>query len=598
MKAKTLHQFHVFCGISPLRVRPLGFGVSVLIFVVQLGHAAVNEAASRPLPLSERARADLGTIGVMAPSTPAEFGFDQSSGRKRSAADGAEKAGQAIMELGLVGNPLPELHVAAIALTPIAALAGAIGATAQKLPAGELADSEADLSRAMAECADQRKMRDCFLRVAREKTRRPFAVCNRAAAGLGTNLDNQPLLDEGIDTALEITVQDIRLRRAAASDASFALFVNARALLVRVTDGVVLYDNSFPYRSGTCLFLDWTLNKAEPFRAQMDTAYRILAERILDQLFLSPAVEIQTGRLASSKKPQRPGQPQVLYAGHVTPRSSNAVSPLSDEFRARLGTIGLISTSTIPKFSMQKPLIKRKAAVETGQQFASLGDDERAGVWVLGTAGFGLPLIPASGIVGNVVGAAKGVPLAKFAQADRVLSQAVFESNLQEGLRKQILRHAQERTARSIVLVQKPFPAGAEQEFRQMACVMAGTLAWLPRGQSARDYLANQGIDTILEIQLLHPGLKGKGGINPSLALCVEVRASLLRVRDGAELYSFPVKYRSRPRKFTTWAANSAGPFREELERCYQTVSERIADQLFAQPEGALPVRLAQSGRN
>ena len=126
------------------------------------------------------------------------------------------------------------------------------------------------------------------------------------------------------------------------------------------------------------------------------------------------------------------------------------------------------------------------------------------------------------------------------------------------------------------------------------------TLAWLPKGQTAQDYLASQRIDTALEIQILNSGLKGNGGVNPALALCAEVRATLVRVRDGRELASVPLKYHSPKHKFTQWAANDARLFREEIERCNQNVAEEIAKEIFNKPlpgtiREASPVRLAGS---
>jgi hypothetical protein len=104
--------------------------------------------------------------------------------------------------------------------------------------------------------------------------------------------------------------------------------------------------------------------------------------------------------------------------------------------------------------------------------------------------------------------------------------------------------------------VTKPFPEGQKKEFSQMAVVMAGTLAWVPEGQTREYYLKSQRVDTTLEIQLLHPALSGDGVINPPMEFSVEVRASLARVQDLDPFYSFSMKYRSVKRKFSKWAAN------------------------------------------
>jgi hypothetical protein len=88
--------------------------------------------------------------------------------------------------------------------------------------------------------------------------------------------------------------------------------------------------------------------------------------------------------------------------------------------------------------------------------------------------------------------------------------------------------------------------------------------------------------DKVLKIEVLSAALQGNGSINPSLALHLEARATLLRGDDGREIYSCPVHYCGRAHKFTTWAAHDAKLFREELQRCYGELSSTVIDQLIA----------------
>jgi len=165
--------------------------------------------------------------------------------------------------------------------------------------------------------------------------------------------------------------------------------------------------------------------------------------------------------------------------------------------------------------------------------------------------------------------------------ADDALDRAVAESDMPEQLRVLVDELLREQNGGRVVLVRKPLPEGVGPEFARLSSVRCATLAWLPKGQTAQEYLASQGIDTALEIQVRNSGLKGNGGVNPSLALCAEVRTSLVRVRDWRELASVPLKYQSQKHKFTQWAAEDARLFREEIERCNKTVSEEIVRQLI-----------------
>jgi hypothetical protein len=180
----------------------------------------------------------------------------------------------------------------------------------------------------------------------------------------------------------------------------------------------------------------------------------------------------------------------------------------------------------------------------------------------------------------QAIGAFKGVTESTFRKANAMLGKAVDDAHPQEALRTKVAERARDLRSHPIIVVKKPFPPGQEEEFSRMATVMAATLAWVPDGQTREYYLKSQGVDTILEIQLLNPALSGEGIINPPMTFSIEVRTSLRRVQDPERLYSFTLKYRSTGRKFADWAANDAQPFREELERCSQTVAAKIVEQL------------------
>ena len=98
--------------------------------------------------------------------------------------------------------------------------------------------------------------------------------------------------------------------------------------------------------------------------------------------------------------------------------------------------------------------------------------------------------------------------------------------------------------------------------------------------------------ETALEIQVLSASLRGKEGINPRLALCVQAQATLWRVSDGRPLGCFPVHYRSTERKFVDWAAHDARRFRQELEQCYRALGRALVDQIV--PPGLLVPDRAQ----
>ena len=60
----------------------------------------------------------------------------------------------------------------------------------------------------------------------------------------------------------------------------------ARITLVRIEDGAVLHEQSFPYRSRTYPYTEWAANDAQLFREALDSGYQTLAREIVEKLFL------------------------------------------------------------------------------------------------------------------------------------------------------------------------------------------------------------------------------------------------------------------------------------------------------------------------
>jgi hypothetical protein len=254
------------------------------------------------------------------------------------------------------------------------------------------------------------------------------------------------------------------------------------------------------------------------------------------------------------------------------------------------GVIGVIATSTVPKFSVQLPLTCEQAA-NAWRQTLTHGSstdedsnrlDERDAVLIQGTMGLGLGCIVAGSLVGQAISGLTAVPPRQLHAANLAMHRAAGDSNLQECIRRCVVARANARDCAVARLVPKPFPPGAEREFSQMSCVMCATLAWLPKGQSATQYLAAQGLDSFLEIQLVHPRLAGRGTVNPALRVEADGRARLVSLRDGFELASVPLHYRGEERKFVAWAADDAKLFRAEIERCGEELAVQCLAGLFS----------------
>jgi hypothetical protein len=239
------------------------------------------------------------------------------------------------------------------------------------------------------------------------------------------------------------------------------------------------------------------------------------------------------------------------------------------------------STGEVAHVTLQRPLQREEAQEEALSDVAWSLDGlqfSRNSIVQLSACAAAIPL----SLWKQTVAGIRGLSSKQYLSAESQLSAAAQAGFPHEELANQVAQQLAPRTAQPVVLVRKPPIAEAEDEPTVMRCMARGTLAWLPPGQTPAGYLAAQGNDTALEIHIVNAALKGKRGINPQLALCVEAQATLYRVSDGAEIYSFPILYRGEGRKFVDWAANDAKPFREELKRCYRQMGDALVDQLVA----------------
>ncbi|MGH7404737.1 MAG: hypothetical protein ACREJA_02515 [Candidatus Methylomirabilales bacterium] len=198
-----------------------------------------------------------------------------------------------------------------------------------------------------------------------------------------------------------------------------------------------------------------------------------------------------------------------------------------------------------------------------------------------------LLLSPVVALGGAIYGAIAADSAEKVEATEATFKKALADLKIQETFRDRVLQVARDETRQTFVPVEHRGPTILNEEV-------------------SYSFLTAEAIDTILEVGVTRFGLEGEG-INPLLPLVISTRARLVRVDDGAELYTREWVYRSRKRKFVEWAANNAQPLRDELDRAHQSLAEQIVDELFLvylippispveEGQGATPLPAATSG--
>ncbi len=227
-------------------------------------------------------------------------------------------------------------------------------------------------------------------------------------------------------------------------------------------------------------------------------------------------------------------------------------------------------------FSVQRPLTKDAAASEAlsevNRAFDGLVDHPNLVVSLASIA----VAIPYS-IFQQTAGGIRGLSAGKYQTADAQVTAATRGSRPAAEVAQAVAKTLVQRSSEAVVLLDKPRAEGEQIALAQPAASKLTPVSW--PGEAPAITRAGS---KVLRIEVLSAALTGEGTVNPSLAINVEARATLLRGKDGSELYSCPVHYRSPARKYTAWAAKDAKLFREELQRCHQQLSATVTNQLVA----------------
>jgi hypothetical protein len=115
--------------------------------------------------------------------------------------------------------------------------------------------------------------------------------------GLAQNY--KPLVDNGFDSAVEITVRAIRIDVIGDIDPDVSPVVIVEARLVSIPDGERLYERVWQYSGVERNFFRAAEDDARLFRSDLDNGYSHLASRIINDLFIARGVE--------KSRPPRPG---------------------------------------------------------------------------------------------------------------------------------------------------------------------------------------------------------------------------------------------------------------------------------------------------
>lgn len=278
------------------------------------------------------------------------------------------------------------------------------------------------------------------------------------------------------------------------------------------------------------------------------------------------------------------------YADWALLSLSVASAPVpTAEQRSRLGAVAVAPARYAPDSYFVQFAEGPFAGAATGAGAGMLlGSLAAAGAFALhqATAIFAAPVAIMAITVNAATWAVMGGPAGGKSSREKATKKEIADAVARLDAQQALMRHLVPAVQQSPVPSLSPLPVAgpARPDQTPSYCEM----------KDAR-------VDTVLEVAVSEIGFDGcgkgffqnqcpGGSDEPLVYLFMVGKARLVRVADGAEIYSGQFRYDSPPRQFAQWAANDAQALAEELEQGYRHLADSISSELFLVTPVQLPV--------
>lgn len=281
------------------RARLLFIGLSSLLVLVPIG------CATKEPRLSQETRDQFGTVGiVMAQYAPDILFHMPAAGAMEGIGRGGIKGAKwgSLVGASPLGTGYGGICAAPPATIYCLALIGA-GATIGSVPAaiyGALTaedpqlveETEVVLNQALDNLKIQETLREAILKESEKRTRNSWIILSEEGPKTRDEKPDYLLLEkEGVNTILEARVESLGLveppfsEAGLASDPPLAMFMTVQVRVIGTSNGEVLYEKPFQYKTGYRTYLEWAADHAKPFRDAVRTSFQSLGGEIIWHLF-------------------------------------------------------------------------------------------------------------------------------------------------------------------------------------------------------------------------------------------------------------------------------------------------------------------------
>lgn len=547
------------CALARRRHRLTGImaGISLVTWAAQATAGETSAQLEAATQISPLARIEPGAIAITSGTEPGQCSFEKGSLRVESSTEGAAEAVATVLQPPAIGHAQLEAAIGVVqfAFTPFAAVYGAVTSGHHKLTAEELADAEQHVLEAMHQMVDEDQLRKCVIDYAPEKTHRRFIEL----------APNAKQSSDPFSGSLETRIEALRLRPVQKDGENYQLTIRARARLATAANGQIIAERCYEYASDGAMFIDWARTGGLESVAQ--TGFRQIARDIVRD-FCSPTQEAPLFLGAAY------GSPPTLPAEGVrlARRTSKPLAQFVDYRVTATSPFEIFPDAARAEVMIRgpKPQQEISSDSQTDTEWAMDGLENHRNFVV--QAGACLAAVP-MGIWEQTFGAIRRKSEDRLGQASEVVQQVVWKTPLQQNLANNIARTLAPQTAQPVILRKFPSTSGEGSP--------AGDLIRI----SNRGPLGLSGTtihpETALEVRVTRVELGNHKGSKQHPSLTFEATLTLLRTSDGQELFAWPVRYSSAPRRISEWAAHDGIQVEDELRQCSRQIAHAIAGQLL-----------------
>lgn len=271
----------------------------------------------------------------------------------------------------------------------------------------------------------------------------------------------------------------------------------------------------------------------------------------------------------------------LLPACASKPTATNNVSHRWTRSFDELGTVGVVVTNRLHNFAVITPMIRGEAwhnkALELKQEPSI--PEQYAPVDPFGML-VPVELLHTTIVILNAATmSAFGVPKEHFLIAQNNIKQVCAELErggplcFNERLKNAVTEEWDRRGITPVVYLEPAITRAMQHSTLYPSIAFSSTL---PPDKNPREYLLSRGVKSVLEVEIKDFGLKGKGKINPELAVEIKGNARLLSLDENRILVAGPFEYNGKRRSFTDWGSNSAALMRAEVDACYVDIARAV----------------------